>query len=190
MNDAEARSVVAEFRTVTAEQRRSMWNTAIPSRFRDARIGDLHGEVHAAIVRWTEAPSNLLLLGPVGSGKTHAAVAAAWDRFAYCDESVIFRQVGRLLDDLRPDGHADIVTLCATDLLILDDLGAEKPTDWTRERLDVIVNDRWINGRAVVVTSNLTSGHLRDALDPRLWSRLVDDATAVRVTGADRRDRA
>ena len=47
--------------------------------------------------------------------------------------------------------------LCAVDLLHLDDLGAERRTEWVLEQLYSIVNERWQDQRAIVVTTNLQS---------------------------------
>ena len=188
----EMRSAVAAFRAAEAERADRVWATIVPPRFAGARLTDLDPVLHDPIAEWAESGTgNLLLLGPVGAGKTHAACAAAYDRFSRGD-SVIFRSVIRLLDDLRPEHgeFVDAVTVagvCDVDLLVLDDLAGEKGSDWTRERLDLIVDDRWLNARPIILTSNYPIDRLRTILDPRVYSRLVDDATAYNVVGDDRR---
>lgn len=184
----------ADFFRAHFERRLAEWRVAIPPRFHAAELEDIDdGPVHEGLAEWCDrpAPGNLLLFGPVGVGKTHAAVAAARVRFWRRDESVVFGHVATLLDEMRP-GHAtpDLVNgLCDCGVLVLDDLAAERRTDWTAERLDLIVNDRWSHGRPIIVSTNLPPDVLLDHLDERLYSRLVDDATALRMTGPDRRRR-
>lgn len=171
------------------------WARCIPARFIDAEISQLDVDSCAVICEWLSALTrdeplrNLVLLGPVGTGKTHAAVAALrLASEAGC--SIAFSPVVELLDALRP-GHDDsndrLRTLTEVRVLLLDDLGAEKSTEWTHERLYALVNRRWLERRATIVTSNLTPEQLEESVDKRLYSRLVDDALALRLTGADRR---
>lgn len=168
------------------------WEASIPRRFQHAGIELLDGAVAAEVAGWLNpdaAPStNLILLGPVGTGKTFVGIAAM-KHLARCGASFAFYPVVELLDRLRPGGDGDALLdrLCSVRVLMLDDLGAEKGSEWTAERLYLIVNRRWLEGRPTIVTSNLPAGELEVALDPRLYSRLVDGACALRLAGADRR---
>jgi DNA replication protein DnaC len=65
--------------------------------------------------------------------------------------------------------------LCAVDLLHLDDLGAEKRTEWVLEQLYSIVNERWQDGRSIVVTTNMIDlDELREQIGARTVSRLLE----------------
>lgn len=55
-------------------------------------------------------------------------------------------------------------------VLIIDDLGLEKATDWAAEKLDLIIDHRWLNNMALVVTTNA----LGKDLSPRIADRLRD----------------
>jgi DNA replication protein DnaC len=79
--------------------------------------------------------------------------------------------------------------LCQVELLHLDDLGAEKRTDWVIEQLYSIVNERWQDQRSIVVTTNLLDlDELREQLGPRTVSRLAEMCgTAIPIMGADLR---
>lgn len=174
-------------------ERADEWAKRIPLRFRDADIHDIEEVERVELSEWAStAPgpsTNLVLLGPVGVGKTHAAVAA----LRICHEhgkSVMFAPIVEALDALRPGGPPDAGDrLARVGVLLLDDLGAERPTDWTSERLYGIVNRRWLDKRPTIVTSNVEPGALEAALDPRLFSRLVHEAVPVRFGGDDRRRR-
>jgi DNA replication protein DnaC len=64
--------------------------------------------------------------------------------------------------------------LCEVDLLHLDDLGAERRTDWVLEQLYSIVNERWQNQRSITVTTNMSLDNLREQVGRRTVSRLVE----------------
>lgn len=173
-----------------AEQRTELWRTRIPSRFLWARCEDFTDPVGPELAAWGADPAgrNLVLVGATGVGKSHAAVAAArvrWDRG--CD--VAFWPTVELLDALRPGGPEGLLAeLCQVEVLVLDDLGAEKPTDWTAERLYALINRRWLEERTTVATTNVAPDGLEPVLGSRTYSRLVGSgAVALALSGADRR---
>lgn len=175
-------------------EREARWDRSIPARFRGARFADLDDEVREMLAEWVtglelDRSRNLVIVGPVGTGKTHAAVAVA--RAAFDDTwNVMFAPMVELLEALRPgtiDGSSMLRSARSVGLLIIDDLGSEKSSEWTGEQLYSIVNRRWLEERPTIVTSNLTPELLGGALDERVYSRLVDNALAVRLSGDDRR---
>ena len=172
--------------------RRGDWNTTVPRRFRDARLDDLEGRAgHADLVAWSRAdePSNLVLLGPVGVGKTHAAVAAVRPHFGD-GAGLLFVLVGEMLDRLdwrRADSHTYMDTLMSVDLLAVDDLGTERPNEWTAERLYTVVNRRWLDDLPTVATTNLEPDELTSVIGERTFSRLIGGALVLRLAGHDRR---
>lgn len=130
---------------------------------------------------------------------SRAAVAACRRSHFHDDQTVDFWPVVELLDHLRPGGPPDALDrVMGVDVLILDDLGAERPTDWTFERLYALVNRRWLEELPTVATTNLPgsrrtapTGHdgptLDEVLGDRMFSRLVGGAVVVRLSGPDRR---
>ncbi len=86
----------------------------------------------------------LVLAGPTGVGKTHLALAIAWEWF---DDGfrVLFTRVDDFLDRLRrgyddSSYHQTLVSIRRCGLLVLDDLGAEHAKDWAGEKIDRIVD--------------------------------------------------
>jgi chromosomal replication initiation ATPase DnaA len=185
---------VAADRAATAAmlgERRELWQRTIPRRFWDARPEHFTDPLGGEISAWSalDEPPNLVLLGAVGVGKSHAAAAAIRPRFA-AGATVVFVPVGELLDSLdwrRPDSAETMERLCQVDLLVVDDLGTERSNEWTGERLYLVVNRRWLDMRPTIITSNLDPDQLTEAVGERTYSRLAHDATALRFTGEDRR---
>lgn len=166
------------------------WHASVPQRFHQADLADFATEAWLpAVADWANAPQgrNLVVFGPVGTGKTHLACAAVrpavWRAL-----DVAFVPVVELLDQLRPGGPEGALDVLAdADRLVLDDLGSEKPTDWTAERLYALVNRRWSDAAPLVATTNLQPEQLQAHLGERTYSRLVGGAVAVRLGGQDRR---
>ena len=79
--------------------------------------------------------------------------------------------------------------LCAVDLLHLDDLGAERRTEWVLEQLYSIVNERWQDERSIVVTTNLDLDELREQVGLRARCRgsWRSAATPIPIMGPDLR---
>lgn len=72
-------------------------------------------------------------------------------------------------------------------LLIVDDIGAERPTEWVRERLVSIINDRVSNGLSTVYTSNLSPDELVERLGERIGSRVIQCSGVINIKGKSRR---
>ena len=113
----------------------------------------------------------LTLVGAPGTGKTHLAIAAAWDWLEVGHGSVYYNQVEAMLDQLRRGFNQDkeglgerteilLNYIMRCGLLILDDLGAEKGTDWACAKLDEIIDFRYLERRPTIITSNLSPDQL------------------------------
>lgn len=123
----------------------------------------------------------LVLAGPTGVGKSHLAMAIAWEWFED-GFSVLFTRVDDLLDELRrgyDDGsyHQRLESVRRRGLLVLDDLGTEHAKDWAGEKVDRIVDWRYSARMPLVVTTNAKS----EELAPRVASRLADHSCSVVV---------
>jgi DNA replication protein DnaC len=169
--------------------RERRWSARVPQRFVRARLADFDEPVASDLWSWATQPQgrNLLLLGPVGTGKTHAAVAAL--RPAHDVGLVVsFWPISELFAALRP-GEDQIMPdeICEADRLVVDDIGTERMTDWSGEMLYLIVNRRWLDEAPTIFTSNLAPNDLAEVVGVRMFSRIVDRAVAVWFSGSDRR---
>lgn len=118
----------------------------------------------------------LTLLSKVDRGKTHLAVAICRERLSQ-GEPAKYIYVPLLLDELR-DGYNNeayrprFQQFLDVPLLVMDDLGVQKATDWANEKLNTIIDYRYINGKELVVTTNKELDQLPGDDEYRIASRL------------------
>jgi len=72
-------------------------------------------------------------------------------------------------------------------VLVLDDIGSERPTEWVREKLNMIIYFRNNRGLRTIYTSNVDPEGLKERLDERITSRILQQCEIIRLTGPDRR---
>lgn len=182
-------------REMRAERIRLDCERRFPRRFRDAQAD------HPNVLAWIEQaaidPENtpsLLLLGRVGTGKTHQAYGALraiapeltgrdWIATTYAD----------LFASLRPragtDMEADLNRYRQASILLLDDLGIAKNSEWVEEITYRVIDGRYQDMRPSIFTTNLPVEELREAIGDRIASRLAESCTRVVLDGPDRRRR-
>ncbi|MFF4362932.1 ATP-binding protein [Streptomyces sp. NPDC001351] len=175
----------------------------IPARYQ-AAVAD-----HPAVAAWVRAIAeagrpgpegapgiaqgrSLLIVGTTGTGKTHQAYGAIrslliagvrlrWKATTAAD----------LYAELRPrpghDGERELMDLARCPLLIIDDLGAAKNSEWTEEITMRLVNRRYNEMLPTLITTNLGMADLRQHIGDRVASRLTEMSDKVILDGPDRR---
>jgi DNA replication protein DnaC len=137
----------------------------------------------------------LWLEGSVGTGKTTLAMLVSKHAIE-AGHSVAIYSLPRLLARIRRTYDADsselsylefFRRLTSVDLLHIDDLGAEKRSDWVLEQLYAIVDERYATNRSIVVTTNMEVGELEQQIGERTVSRLAEMCETLPVFGDDRR---
>lgn len=123
----------------------------------------------------------LNISGSVGAGKTHIAIAILRGVVQKGYSGLYYNMVD-LLKDIRATYNNDsnltedalLEKIHQPDLLVLDDLGAEKTTEWVNDRLYLIINRRYEACKPVVVTTNLDLAELSQKVGNRTVSRLCE----------------
>jgi DNA replication protein DnaC len=142
-----------------------------------------------------DAGRGIWFAGATGTGKTTLAMLVSKSAME-ADRTVAIYSLPRLLAMLR-DTYADdaayslndlIDRLCSVDLLHVDDVGAEQSSPWVLEQLYTIINTRYEDGRAVLLTTNLDDDALRAQIGDRTVSRLHEMCDApLPLDGDDQR---
>lgn len=131
----------------------------------------------------------LLLFGSVGTGKTFTAACIA-NALLEQGIPVVMTSLVKLVDG----GADDLCSrMSAIDLLILDDLGAERSTDYALEKVYNVVDSRYRSGLPVIYTTNLTLEELKHPADmryARIYDRVLERCFPVEFRGCSRRKSA
>lgn len=143
----------------------------------------------------------LLLMGPVGVGKTHLSVAVLrglLEKGVPC----LFYEFGALLKEIQDSynsaSQASEMSVLApvyqAEVLVLDELGAMKPTDWVRDAMTQIIGRRYNDRKLTIFTTNYLDARLHtseevleDRIGVRLRSRLYEMCRTVQIDGEDYR---
>lgn len=138
--------------------------------------------------------TGLLLCGSVGTGKSFLAAAIANELINQgtpCLMTNFSRIISRVSEKFGGD-QKYLDDLNRFDLLIIDDLGSERDTEFTWEKVMNVVDARYRAGLPLIITTNLT---LKDLADPsdirrqRVFSRLKEMCVFLEVNGSDRRNK-
>ena len=175
--------------------------------FRSHRLYNLlphkaNEKAHRAAIEYVAEPKGVPIRqhhfitfgGDTGRGKSRLALGIAWHWLEYEMGGVRYWQVEGLLDTMRGefdnppiDRHGlhmmgQLESARKVSLLVLDDLGAEKSTEWAGAKLDELIDYRYIHELPTVFTTNL----LFSQLAPRIASRLQEGVTVL-LEGPDYR---
>jgi DNA replication protein DnaC len=142
----------------------------------------------------------LILTGPTGIGKTHIAVAVLRQvvfekraRGLFYDVPNLLRVIRSTYNPVVRTAEMDILRpVMEADILVLDDIGREKPSEWVEDTLNLIVNTRYNQRKPTIFTTNYEV--MQDAESPdslqvrlgfRMWSRLHEMCEFLEFSGVD-----
>ena len=195
--------------SLVAKRRAHGVSSVIPRRFRDVSfelaendgiapaVLDAVREFADQVEDRLDSGKGLWLMGDVGTGKTTLAMLVS-KAAAEAGRTVAIYSLPRLLARIRrtydgepgEDSYLEFFDrLTSVDLLHIDDLGAEKRSDWVLEQLYAIVDERYQSQRSMVVTSNLDYDQLKEQIGSRVVSRLTEMCEELPLWGEDLRNR-
>lgn len=139
--------------------------------------------------------NGLLLIGTCGTGKTHLAAAITNHIISEFGIPVKFGTFIDLLSDVKSTFDSDsnekendiIDKFVKINLLVIDDIGKEKNTEWSNSILYRVINRRYENYKPVIITSNLTIAELEKEIGEATVSRIIEMCDGVKMNGKDAR---
>jgi DNA replication protein DnaC len=198
---------------VEARRDRLMAASRIPSRYEHCALSNFNPDysgahpslagVHLQCERYVEAfgrvNHGLIFSGPVGVGKTHLAVAVLRGLVEthgvhgiFADYRDLLREIQDSYNPVSETSELQVLRpLLAADVLLLDELGARRPTAWVRDTVTHIINDRYNREKITLITTNYGDQAnadgitLEDRIGRRLRSRLFEMCKLVEVDGQD-----
>jgi len=149
------------------------------------------GMAHSYVELWEQMKAEnhgLILWGNVGTGKSYFAGCIA-NALMEREISVCMTNFAAILNDLAAsfkDRNDYIARLCSFPLLILDDFGMERGTEYGLEQVYNVIDSRYRSGKPLIVTTNLTLENLQnpeDTAHARIYDRLTEMCRPVCFTG-------
>lgn len=174
----------------------------IPLRYINAAYKDVPADIKSAFEKLRETRKGLYIHGPVGTGKTHIIWAMRKYLNELCESNLkngisgpysSLYNTTELLHKIRAEfgrnSNDDLLgeILENKSILFLDDIGAEKLSDWVLETFYLIINRRYEDMRPTIFTSNLPISDLAERIGDRTTSRIVEMCDIFKLDGSDRR---
>ena len=144
--------------------------------------------------RWSEEHTGLLLWGSVGTGKTFMAACIA-NALLEKEVSVHMTNFAVILNDLSSfsrNKNEYVDELCAFDLVIIDDLGMERTTDYGLEQIFNVIDNLSCSDTRLIVTTNMTLKGMKETTDlmyKRIFDRILVKCIPVMINDGNQREK-
>lgn len=140
---------------------------------------------------FSKKKNSLIIFGDVGTGKTHLSASIAND-FAEKGIPTLFGTYIEHLEHIKSEFNSAGANEYLTDMktmmvLVIDDLGKEKKTEWSQQVLFDVINYRYEHLLPVIITTNFGADELAQWVGHAVWSRLYEMSNGVATQGGDHR---
>jgi DNA replication protein DnaC len=191
------------------------FDTSFPNASRSLYAASLYARKFADNYPVMTEGSGLLFTGTIGVGKTHLAVAILQQlviekgvKGIFCDYRELLKEIQASYNKQSQTSELDVLApIFDCEVLVLDELGAVKPTDWVWDTVSLVINSRYNRKRTTIITTNyldepatslsprnvtplraqLAEDTLGDRIGQRMLSRLAEMCVTVSMHGEDYR---
>lgn len=191
------------------------YDSVFPKRFELKSIDDFDREGNTdsidEAIRAINSKQSVFISGECGRGKTHLAVALAriwWlgnmplidsqsssgrpeiDKYGlplFLPSVELFLELKASFDSKHDSEEAVIRKYADHLFLVIDDVGSEKVSDWSRQMFYTLIDRRYRDMKQTIITSNLSLGELAKQIDARISSRILEMGIAIELKGKDKR---
>lgn len=167
-----------------------------PPRYQKAQWDDVPQAIKTLIeVGWKDPATRkgIYIHGAVGAGKTHIAYGIAKyvqddmrKRVTVWNSAELMNFIRESYDDKQKRWEVEEL-MDDKGLLIIDDIGSERVTEWTLEQFYLLVNKKYNEMMPVIFTSNYNVSDLSERIGERVASRVVEMCDVIELSGSDRR---
>lgn len=159
---------------------------------RNDKIGDLARRYAENFEEIKANNCGLLFWGDTGTGKSFFA-GCIGNALVDKGYSVMATSITRLINQLFAAENKNTLLreLCGYDLIIIDDIGAERSTDYATEQVYTVIDERYKSNKPVIITTNTEPQELANATDiqrRRIYDRLLEMCTPIKVEGQRRKE--
>ena len=179
----------------------SLVDQELPKRYRGKTCANLVGQDEAveSALKVVSTGRSVFITGEQGRGKTHLGVGLAraliesgrvpLSDFKFLPSVEFFLELKEAMDSKIPE--RDIIAKYAyVTLLVFDDIGAEKISDWSRQVFYTLIDRRYRSMLQTIITSNKSLGQIAELIDDRISSRIVEMGAVIQMEGEDWRLKA
>lgn len=173
------------------ESNMSTWTFANDDR-KNPKISDAMKNYADKFPEFKKDGKGLILCGNVGTGKTYLAACVA-NALVDQDRRILMTNLPRLINKLQGmfEGKQKYIdSLNTYELLIIDDLGVERKTEYVQETVFNIIDARYRSGLPFIITTNLTTDEIKKPQDleyARIYDRILERCFPIKMEGASRR---
>jgi DNA replication protein DnaC len=165
---------------------REGWANHLPRRYEGASLGSLKDgqDPQGKVTGWLDSRHlGLGLVGPAGRGKTYCLAALGYSALDHQVKPLLITMAD-LNDAMRPGGDATVYAKATTaDVLLLDDIGRERITEWTLEQTQRLLDARSRQALRTAWSTNLSAADLADRYGEPIMQRLMDDTVVANFSG-------
>lgn len=167
-------------------------SSMIPDRYKAVTRADVQNEAEAVNECRADESESIFLYGTGGTGKT--MLASIWlrervlaiepevDSFAWCNTSVLFMQLRCTMGRTATRDEEDVLSeIWKNKAVVIDDLGAESVTDYSKSSLYILLNTLCEKERQVFITSNLSLAEIAQQIGPRISDRIARMCKVVKM---------